>query len=198
MNRIFLWLFLSVLYTSASAQSSLTFNFIGNGFSHTGLGLKYTLDYSKTQVAAYGGIARGGFLTINDQTWSSTNGVAGISLNVLSDSVSNGVYFYYGLSAEVATHNYTARNNSNVQYTDVAMLVGPQLGVNVRLSKRLMINSEWGIRGGVNYGHKYHIIFNNNIFSRDFYVRENTVLIYVPTSIGLTYRFGRNRKHTSE
>lgn len=195
MIRLFclLMLFASV----ASAQSSLTLSFTGNGFSHTGGSLRYARDFSKLQLAAYGAVAKGGVLSFGDRSWSSNAGLAGVALNILHDTSSKQLNFYYGVSVEGLVQNFKAKNSSR-HYTDVSVLAGPQFGLNAYLSRRLNFNAEWGLRAGVRFGYVYHNVFSGVVYIRSFYARENTMFLYIPTSIGLTYKLGRVNKPTRE
>lgn len=194
MIRLFCLLMLTA--TSASAQS-LTLGFEGNGLSHTGIRFKYAHDYSKLQIAGYGAAAKGGILSFGDRSWSSNAGLAGVSLNILHDTSNKQLNFYYGVSVEGLVQNYKAKNSSR-RYTDVSVLAGPQFGLNVYLSRRLNFNAEWGVRAGVRFGYVHHNVFSGVVYLRSFYARENTMFLYIPTSIGLTYKLGRVNKPTRE
>ncbi|MCB0696761.1 MAG: hypothetical protein KDC07_05320 [Chitinophagaceae bacterium] len=192
MKRILFPLLFVITTTVASAQSFITAGFDGNGLSHTGIRLKYAHNISRLQFAAYGSVATGGLLKVGEQGQTSTNGIAGISLNKVPDTT-KGLNIYYGVSVEGLVHDYLAKN-SGAHYIDPAILFGPQLGINVFLSERFCFNAEWGIRAGINYGHVFHLGDVIGSTSPSYYARENSVLIYVPTTIGLTYRLGPGKK----
>lgn len=183
MNRILSFLTAIILPAAAIAQPSVTFGLEGNGLSHTCGRVRVATQLSKIQWVAYGAVGTGGALKVGEQSFSSFNTIAGAGFNIIPGPKKD-MNLYGGLSVEGLRHAYNAKNGGQ-PFVAYAVTAGPQMGINIALANHWMLNSEWGIRAGVRSGYIWRLVVGGQ------YLHRNTMLIYLPASIGLTYTFGK-------
>lgn len=160
-----------------AAQSAITVSLDGGNIIFVGAQVKYTYSFKKVQLGAFV------IPTIyNDYRWEYlTRG--GLCVNSVPKRKRD-ANFYYGMAVE----GYTEHG------LDKAVMVGPHLGVNVKLSKQLYLNSEWGARIGLLFTETYEQSPGAYSHGWPGTYRETTEkFFYFPASIGLTYVFGRKR-----
>lgn len=176
MVRIYGLFLLLFIFKGAVAQSTLTLSLDGNGYTHIGGRLRTAVDLPGIQLAAYGSAL---IAWPFDKAVSEFAGVAGFSINTTPGNRRD-ISLYGGGSAEVLFLPY-ALDGAGV--TDVAYLAGPQLGLRIKLGWKVFLNTEWGARAGIMLGNER--VAPNTI------VEDNYFYYYFPSSIGVTYKFGR-------
>lgn len=175
MNRLILIALVLTFSYSTFAQSSLTLSYDGIGV-YSGARLKYAYSTEHTQV---GGYASSMFYFIDGVEGPVI--ISGVSINSVPNRNKN-VGVYAGGSVEYITappYGWEGR----------AYLIGPQMGLIIRLSEHVSINPEWGVRAGVVNA----IDYNRSFSGAGKVSRLTQFLVYLPASIGLRYTFHKKR-----
>lgn len=188
MNHVAFFFCTILLSASVAAQSSLTVGYAGNVYFYNGINARYAQQANRLETSLYGTVATGGGIKVDEFSSSSIIGIMGFSLNRMPE-LKNGAGMYYGLSVEGLVHSYIAQNTGK-GYTDYSVLAGPQVGWLARLTDRIYLNADWGLRIGTTFGRDYKLIFTGNNVSGGFYKDDNYFFAYMPTSIGLRFRLG--------